>query len=139
MIKYPKISVKYGWNTKKNIENLVKYPKISVDGYIFPNFISVFMDIGVDPSFRSIRFYSMARLAFYLFGENLIFFFLKKKGLGVATYFCFIFKGKNKIRKKTLKCDVWKKNRSMKNRVWVQRSGYLLGRYDKNRGIPLSP
>ena len=138
MIKYPKISVKYGWNTKKNIENLVKYPKISVDGYIFPNFISVFMDIGVDPSFRSIRFYSMARLAFYLFGENLIFFFFLKR-LGVATYFYFIFKGKNKIRNKTLKYDSWKKNWSVKNRVWVRRSGYLLGRYDQNRDTLLSP
>ena len=29
---------------------------------------------------------------FYLFGENLIF----RKGLRVATYFCFIFKGQTK-------------------------------------------
>ena len=28
-----------------------------------------------------------------------------KKRFGVATYFCFILKGKNKIRKKTPKCD----------------------------------
>ena len=38
---------------------------------------------------------------FILFGENLIF----RKKLGVATYFYFIFKGKNKIRKKNPKCD----------------------------------
>ena len=28
-----------------------------------------------------------------------------KKRFGVATYFCFILKGKNKIRKKNPKCD----------------------------------
>ena len=33
---------------------------------------------------------------FYLFDENLIF----RKRLVIATYFCFIFKIKNKIRKK---------------------------------------
>ena len=44
---------------------------------------------------------------FYLFGENLIF----KKRFGIATYFCFIFKIKNKIRKKNPpkgKIDLWK-------------------------------
>ena len=50
---------------------------------------------------------------FILFGENLIF----RKRLWVATYFCFIFKGKNKIRKKNLKCNSWRKNKSVKNRV----------------------
>ena len=29
----------------------------------------------------------------------------KKKRFGAATYFCFILKGKNKIRKKNPKCD----------------------------------
>ena len=33
--------------------------------------------------------------------ENLIF----RKRHGVATYFSFIFKGKNKIRNKNIKCD----------------------------------
>ena len=37
----------------------------------------------------------IARLAFYLFGENLIF----RKRLRVATYCCFIFKGKKKEKK----------------------------------------
>ena len=41
-----------------------------------------------------------------------------KKWLGVATYFCFIFKRVNKIRKKNPKCDslFWKR-RSVKNRI----------------------
>ena len=38
---------------------------------------------------------------FYLFSKKLIF----RKRLRVATYFCFIFEGKNKIRKKNPKCD----------------------------------
>ena len=38
----------------------------------------------------------------FLFGENLIF----RKKLGVATYFCFIFEGKNKIRKKNPNCEL---------------------------------
>ena len=40
-----------------------------------------------------------ARLAFCVVGKPL------KKRFGVATYFCFILKGKNKIRKKNPKCD----------------------------------
>ena len=53
------------------------------------------------------------RLTFHLFGENLIF----RKRLGVATYFCFIFKEKNKINKNP-KCDSWrKKNRFVKNQI----------------------
>ena len=41
-----------------------------------------------------------ARLAFLFLLENHL-----KKRFGVATYFCFILKGKNKIRKKNPKCD----------------------------------
>ena len=44
--------------------------------------------------------------AFPLWRDLLVIFkidFLKV--FGVTTYFCFILKGKNKIRKKTLKCD----------------------------------
>ena len=45
------------------------------------------------------RSHSMAKLVFYLFCENMTY----RKKLGVATYFCFIFKGKNKMpKKKTL-------------------------------------
>ena len=43
----------------------------------------------------------MAQFVFYLFDENLIFLEI----LGVATYFCFIFKGKNKKKKENPKCD----------------------------------
>ena len=41
------------------------------------------------PHFWSCVFHSMTSLIFILFGENLIL----EKRLGVATYFCFIFKG----------------------------------------------
>ena len=56
----------------------------------------------VDSAFHTIRFLlnDETRLLF-LFGENLIF----RKRLGVTTYFCFIFEGKNKIRKKNPKYD----------------------------------
>ena len=56
----------------------------------------------VDPTFHTMRslLNGETRLLF-LFGENLIF----RKRLGVATYFCFIFEGKNKIRKKNPKYD----------------------------------
>ena len=64
---------------------------------------------------------------FILFGEILIF----RKRLGVATYFCFIFlREKQNKKEKNPKCDSWRKNRSTKNRVWIQGSGYLLGMYD---------
>ena len=44
--------------------------------------------------------HSMTKLSFYLFGEK--YDFLKR--LGVATYFCFIFKGKQN-KKENPKCD----------------------------------
>ena len=50
--------------------------------------------------FLAIRSHSMVKLIFYLFGEILI--FLKKKRLGVTTYFCFIFLRENEIKKKIL-------------------------------------
>ena len=40
-----KISMKYQLKREK-IEISVKYPKISIDGYIFLNFVSGFIDIG---------------------------------------------------------------------------------------------
>ena len=53
------------------------------------------------PAFFHVRPYSMARLAFCcVIGKP-----FKKKRFRVATYFCFILKGKNKIRKKNPKCD----------------------------------
>ena len=42
---------------------------------------------------------------------------LKKKWFGVATYFCFILMGKNKIRKKTLNMTPDKKRQ-----VWEKKS-----------------
>ena len=53
---------------------------------------------GVDPAFRLMRFPLDGELDFNLKNN----FYWLKKWLGVATYFCFIFKGVNKIRKKTL-------------------------------------
>ena len=52
--------------------------------------------------FDHVRPHSMwARLRFFvMLLENHL-----KKRFGVATYFCFILKGKNKIRKKNPKCD----------------------------------
>ena len=43
-------------------------------------------------------FHSMGKFVFYLFDEKYDFYKLLK----AATYFCFIFKGKNNIRNKTL-------------------------------------
>ena len=45
------------------------------------------------------RSHSMAKLVFYLFCENMTY----RKKLGVATYFCFIFKGKKQNKKKKKK------------------------------------
>ena len=54
----------------------------------------------VEPCFsRAFPLDDMTRFSFIC--ENLIF----RKRLGIATYFCFIFKGENKIRNKNLKCD----------------------------------
>ena len=50
MVKYSEVLVKYWLKHEKNKtkidEILVKYPKILVDGYIFPNFVSGSIDIG---------------------------------------------------------------------------------------------
>ena len=48
------------------------------------------------------RSHSMTILVFYL-----------KIVFGITTYFCFIFKGKNKIRKKNPKCDFFKGKTSL--------------------------
>ena len=56
------------------------------------------MSICVDPAFRLMRFPLDGELDFDLKND----FYWLRKWLGVATYFCFIFKGVNKIRKKTL-------------------------------------
>ena len=52
------------------------------------------------PAFFNVRPHSMGETRFLLcVGKPL------KKRFGVATYFCFILKGKNKIRKKNPKYD----------------------------------
>ena len=57
--------------------------------------------LGVDPLFLNVRPHSMGETRFlFVLLENHL-----KKRFGVATYFCFILKGKNKIRKKNPKCD----------------------------------
>ena len=57
----------------------------------------------VDPAFRLLDVFPTRwrNSIFYL----KIWFLLIKNWLGVATYFCFIFKRVNKIRKKNPKCD----------------------------------
>ena len=59
--------------------------------------------------------HSNGELNFYLKNSFLL---IKKNWLGVATYFCFIFKRVNKIRKKNPKCDslLWKRW-YVKNRI----------------------
>ena len=57
--------------------------------------------LSVDPLFFNVRPHSMARLAFLCCCWKTIL----KKQFGVATYFCFILKDKNKIRKKNPKYD----------------------------------
>ena len=56
----------------------------------------------VEPVFLAImRFPLKRRDSFFVLLEKPF----KKKRFRVATYFCFILKGKNKIRKKNPKCD----------------------------------
>ena len=54
----------------------------------------------VDPAFFSRASPLDGETRFLLLLENHL-----KKRFGVATYFCFILKRKNKIKKKNLKCD----------------------------------
>ena len=98
-------------------------------------YFSIFLKCVMDLAFRTMCSHSMTKLAFYLFDENLIF----RKRLGVATYFCFIFKGE-KIRKKTLSMTPYLEKQVCEKPSHVQRSGYLLGRYNKKtKSTLLSP
>ena len=56
-------------------------------------------DDACGPAFSNVRPHSMGETRFLCFENHL------KKRFGVATYFCFILKGKNKIRKKNPKYD----------------------------------
>ena len=57
--------------------------------------------VTMDLAFRSLCSHLIVKLIF-LFSENLIFYFLFKKKLGVTTYFCFIFLKENKIKNKII-------------------------------------
>ena len=81
----------------------------------------------------------MVKLEFYFF-EKLIFIDYLKNDLESPLIFVLFFKRVNKIRKKNPKCDslFWKRLVYEKpNRV--RGSGYLSGRYGKDRSTPLSP
>ena len=91
----------------------------------------------MDPAFRLMRSHSMAKLFFYLFilWKKMIF----RKVLELPLIFVLFFLRENKIRKKALSVTPEGKYKSVKNWVWVQGSGYLLGRYGNDRSTPLSP
>ena len=84
----------------------------------------------------SMRFPLDGELDFYL--KKLILLIIWK-WLGVATYFCFIFKRVNKIRKKTLSVTPYLEKVIYEKPDRVRGSGYLSGRYGKDRSTPLSP
>ena len=90
----------------------------------------------VDPVFRLMRFPLNGELDFYL---KMILFIKKKIWLGVTTYFCFIFKRVNKIRKKTLSVTPYLEKVVCEKPDQAQGLGYLSRRYSKNRSTPLSP
>ena len=65
-------------------------------------FTHVIVILMCGPAFFGVRPHSMGETRFFVvLLEN----HFKKKRFGVATYFCFILKGKNKIRKKNPKYD----------------------------------
>ena len=66
-------------------------------------------------------------------------FYLLRKCHGVATYFCFIFKRVNKIRKKTLSVTPYLKKVVCEKLDRARESGYLSGRYGKDRNTLLNP
>ena len=82
----------------------------------------------MDLAFRFMRFPLNGELDFNF--ENLILFDYEN-WLGVATYFCFIFKGVNKIRKKTLsvtpyfrKGGLWKTESGSRVRLLIGKVRY---------------
>ena len=87
------------------------------------------------PAFRLMRSPLDGELYFYF--EK--WFNRLKKWLGVVTYFCFIFKRVNKIRKKTLSVTPYLEKVICEKPDRVRGSGYLSGRYGKDRSTPLSP
>ena len=89
----------------------------------------------VDPVFRLMRFPFDGELNFIW---KMIFYLFIRKWLGVATYFCFIFKRVNKIRKKTLSVTPYLENVVCEKSDRVRGSGYLSGRYGNDCSTPLS-
>ena len=87
------------------------------------------------PYFRLMRFPLDDELDFYLKIDLLI----MKNDLESPLIFVLFLKGKQN-KKENPKCDslFWKR-RAVKKSDRVQGSGYLLGRYNKNRNTPLSP
>ena len=120
-----------------NIEPLIKLKWIRHTIQVHFNSISrsICKNVYVDPAFRLMRFSLDGELDFDL----KMILFIKKKWLGVVTYFCFIFKRVNKIRKKTINVTPY----FGKGGLWKTESslglGYLSGRYGKDRSTPLSP
>ena len=72
------------------------------------------------PPFQLMHFLFDGELDFYLKNDLFLFIFFLEKRLVVATYFCFIFKRVDKIRKKTLSMThyFWKRW-YVKNRIWL--------------------
>ena len=89
------------------------------------------------PYFRLMRFPLDDELDFYFILKNDL--FIKKNDLESPLIFVLFLKGKQN-KKENPKCDslFWKR-RAVKKPDRVQGSGYLSGRYNKNRNTPLSP
>ena len=88
----------------------------------------------MDPAFLLMRFHSMASSLFYLM-KNMIF----RKDLESPLIFVLFLKDKRN-KKENPKCDsLFWKMWSMKNQIKARGSGYLSGRYSKDRSSLLSP
>ena len=86
----------------------------------------------------SMRSHSMVKLSFYLFMKKLIY-CLENDLESPLIFVLFFFKRVNKIRKKTLSVTPYSKNVVYEKPNRGLGSGYLLGRYNKDRNTPLNP
>ena len=91
--------------------------------------------ICVDPAFRLMRFPFDGELDFNLKND----FYWLRKWLGVATYFCFIFKRVNKIRKKTLSTTLYFGKGDLRKTGSGSGVRLLVGKVRKDCSTPLSP
>ena len=97
-------------NKQTNKQKTKKKKKKKVQRHVYASYLTPLgfccwvhhWGFGCGPAlFRHVRPHSMSETRFFVvLLENHL-----KKRFGVATYFCFILKGKNKIRKKNPKCD----------------------------------